>query len=222
MEFVLVKGGCFRMGDTFGDGDPDEKPVHRVCVKDFYLGKYEVTQEQWARLTGVYPSRFQADDLPVENVSWNDVQEFLAKLRQKTGKAFRLPTEPEWEYAARSGGKREKWAGTSSESELPEYTWYQSNSEAKTHPVGQRKPNGLGLYDMSGNVWEWCSDWYGETYSSEGPQENPQGPTSGEKRVLRGGCWGGGPRGVRAAVRGRDVPSLRVIDLGLRLVLPPQ
>ena len=211
------------MGDTFGDGSAGEQPVHRVCVKDFYLGKYEVTQDQWAKLTGFYPSHFQGgDDYPVENVSWNDVQEFLAKLRQKTGKEFRLPTEAEWEYAARSGGKQEKYAGTSSESELEQYAWYSSNSGEKTHPVGQKKPNGLGLYDMTGNVWEWCSDWYGEKYYSESPQENPQGPTSGESRLIRGGSWYGEPGLIRAAYRLRPDPSDRGGDIGFRLVLPPQ
>jgi len=141
MEFVLVKGGCFRMGDTFGDGSADEQPVHRVCVKDFYLGKYEVTQGQWKEVMGSNPSRFQeGDNYPVESVNWIDAQNFIAKLKQRTGKDFCLATEAEWEYAARSGGKKEQWAGTSSESELEQYAWYLSNSVEGPIPWGRRSP----------------------------------------------------------------------------------
>ncbi len=162
MEFVLVKGGCFEMGDTFGDGADDEKPTYEACLKDFYLGKYEITQGQWKRVMGANPSNFkESDDHPVETVSWNEAQEFIRRLNQMSGKNFRLPTEGEWEYAARSGGKREKWAGTSNETELQDYAWFGSNSGSRTHPVGQKRPNGLGLYDMSGNVSDWVGDWYG-------------------------------------------------------------
>lgn len=145
-DMVFVKGGCYQMGDTFGDAD--EKPVHEVCVGDLYMGKYEVTQGQWKAIMGNNPSYFKdcGDNCPVEDVSWDDAQNFIQKLNQKTGKNYRLPTEAEWEYAARSGGKSEKYAGTSSESELTDYTWHDKNaaSKAKTHPVGQKKPNGIG------------------------------------------------------------------------------
>jgi sulfatase modifying factor 1 len=208
MEFVFVKGGCFQMGDTFGDGIYCEKPVHEVCVNDFYMGKYEVTQGQWKKVMGNDQSEFRdcefkdcGDNCPVETVSWNDTQKFISKLNSQSDKNYRLPTEAEWEYAARSGGKKEKWAGTSDESSLKDYAWFHYNSGPKTHPVGQKKPNGLGIYDMSGNVREWCSDWYGAKYYGESPRDNPRGPGSGEYRVLRGGAWNELPWPSRAAHR---------------------
>jgi len=166
MPFVFVKGGCYQMGDTFGDGAPEEKPVHDVCVSDFYMGKHEVTQGQWKRIMGNNPSSFSGcgDNCPVEHVSWNDAQNFIRRLNSQSGKRYRLPTEAEWEYAARSGGKREKWAGSGNEASSGDYAWYSSNSGSKAHPAGQKLPNGLGLHDMSGNVWEWCNDWYDGTY----------------------------------------------------------
>jgi formylglycine-generating enzyme required for sulfatase activity len=222
MEFVFIKGGCFEMGDTFGDGSKDEKPVHDVCVDDFYLGKYEVTQGQWQAVMGANPSYFKncGSNCPVETVSWNDVQEFISRLNQRSGKRFRLPTEGEWEYAARSGGKWEKWSGTNSEGELGQYAWYIGNSGSRTHVVGEKRPNRLGLYDMTGNIWEWCSDWYGENYYQGSPRNNPEGPGNGSTRVLRGGSWNGSPRKVRAADRFGLVPTLRAISLvGFRLGL---
>ena len=223
MEFVLVKGGCFEMGDAFGDGKSDEWPGHEVCLKDFYLGKYEVTQGQWKRVMGGNPSRFQvSDDNPVDTVNWNDVQEFIRMLSQMSGKSYRLPTEAEWEYAARSGGKREKWAGTGSEFELRDYAWFSGNSGNKTHPVGQKRPNGLGLYDMSGNVWEWCGDWGDKDYYQRSPRDNPSGPSSGNFRVLRGGSWYGSAWNVRAAGRYGLDPAQRNDIFGFRLVLAPR
>jgi len=219
MEFAFVQGGCFQMGNTFGDGEPDEKPVHEVCVGDFYLGKYEVTQEQWQTVMGSNPSQFKGygSNYPVEMVSWDDVQEFISRLNQKSGKRFRLPTEAEWEYAARSGGKREKWPGTSREGKLGQYAWYDENSAGRTHRVGEKRPNGLGLYDMTGNVWEWCSDWYGENYYQSSPRNNPEGPGSGSYKVLRGGSWSPYPRDVRAAFRLRNAPTYRGDSSGFRL-----
>ena len=152
------------MGDIFNTGDSDEKPVHTVCVDNFYLGRTEVTQKQWVDITGHNPSKFQCEDCPVERVSWNDITDFIKKLNERTGMNYRLPTEAEWEYAARSGGKDELWAGTSDEFELEEYAWCKVNSEERTHPVGEKEPNGLGLYDMTGNVWEWTWDRYDEKY----------------------------------------------------------
>jgi len=221
MEFVLVKGGCFEMGDTFGGGDSDERPVHEVCVDDFYMGKYEVTQGQWKEIMGSNPSNFQnGDRYPVETVSWHDVQDFIRKLNQRTAKAYRLPTEAEWEYAARSGGKEEKWAGTRSESELERYAWYEKNSGGRTHPVGEKVPNGLGLYDMTGNVREWVADWCG--YYRDSPKDNPQGPSSGQYRVFRGGSWGSSLWDLRSSSRLWDEPSIRHFTLGFRLALPPR
>jgi formylglycine-generating enzyme len=221
MEFVFVKGGCYQMGDTFGDGQSHEKPVHEVCVGDFYIGKYEVTQGQWQAVTGSNPSNFSncGANCPVEQVSWNDVWNFMVELNSKSGKHYRLPTEAEWEYAARSGGKSEKYAGGN---DVDAAAWYDGNSGSKTHPVGQKKPNGLGLYDMSGNVWEWCSDWYGSDYYKNSPRDNPQGPASGSYRVLRGGSWYNRPWGVRAAIRNWDNPDYRFNNIGFRLAVPAQ
>ncbi len=224
MKFVLVNGGCFQMGETFGDGHSDEKPVHEVCVDDFYMGKYEVTQGQWKAIRGNNPSNFSncGDNCPVEQVSWDDAQEFIRIMKQRTGETYRLPTEAEWEYAARSGGKNEKWAGTSIESELSEYAWYTSNSGGKTHPVGQKKPNGMGLYDMSGNVWEWTADWFDEEYYQNSPKDNPKGASSGDSRTLRGGSWDIYPRRLLAANRNRLGPTYLNYYTGFRVLFPAQ
>lgn len=225
MEMVRVKGGCFQMGDTFGDGESDEKPVHEVCVDDFYIGKYEVTQGQWKAIMWNNPSDFKdcGDNCPVERVSWNDIQDFINKLNQKMKDnpqapfikgEFRLPTEAEWEYTARSGGKNEKYSGGN---DIDSVAWYTSNSGSKTHPVGQKAPNGLGIYDMSGNVWEWVNDRYSSSYYSESPRNNPKGPNSSSDRVIRGGSWFNLARCVRASYRFIDSPDYRGYDLGFRL-----
>jgi len=221
IELVLVKGGCFQMGDTFGDGQPDEQPTHTVCVDDFYIGKYEVTQGQWQSVMANNPSFFKkcGEKCPVEQVSWNDIQEFITKLNAKTGKKYRLPTEAEWEYAARSGGKKEKYAGTSSDVELGKYAWYSANSGGRIHPTGQKQPNGLGLYDMTGNAWEWCQDWYGEKYYSQSSRKNPPGPASGTRRVLRGGAWIFEPASIRASTRYSLTPEARGDLYGFRLLI---
>ena len=187
IQMVFVKGGCYPMGDTFGDGYANEKPVHEVCVSNFYIGKYEVTQGQWKMVMGSNPSDFIKDcgnDCPVARVSWNDIQEFIRKLNSESGKNYRLPTEAEWEYAARSGGKKQKYSGTNTYKNLDDYAWYDSNSGGRIHPVGQKRPNDLGIYDMSGNAWEWCNDWYRRNYYSQSTRNNPIGPSSGsvEKR----------------------------------------
>ena len=219
IQMIFVKGGCYQMGDTFGDGDKDEKPVHNVCVSNFYIGKYEVTQGQWKKVMGSNPSSFSScgDSCPVENVSWNDVQEFIGKLNRQSGKNYRLPAEAEWEYAARSGGKSQKYSGGN---EVDDVAWYSSNSGSKTHPVGQKQPNSLGIYDMTGNVWEWCNDWYGEKYYGESPRDNPQGPSSGSGRVIRGGSWFDNAAYARASYRIRNNLVYRDYDLGFRLVAP--
>lgn len=216
---IVVKGGCFQMGDTFGVGGDNEKPVHVVCVNDFYIGKYEVTQEQWKAVMGNNPAFFSScgNNCPVENVSWDDAQDYINKLSEKTGKKYRLPTEAEWEYAARSGGKKEKWSGTSNFDELEDYAWFLDNSGKKTHPVGKKKPNGLGLYDMSGNVWEWVKDGYDQAYYKKSPKVNPRGPESGASRVRRGGGWVSVPGNVRAAIRAGDDPDVGFSYLGFRL-----
>jgi len=217
MEFVAVPGGCFQMGDTFGDGLPIERPEHAVCVDDFLMGKFEVTQAQWERVKGTNPSRFIGLQNPVENVSWDDIQDFIVELNRLTGKAYRLPTEAEWEYACRSGGKKEKYCGGD---DLDALAWDKSNSKKKTHPVGQKKANGLGIHDMSGNVWEWCADWHEKNYYASSPRLNPSGPSSGVSRVFRGGSWDAGQWVARSSSRNGNPPDARSGNLGFRLVLP--
>ncbi len=220
---VLIKGGCFDMGDIFDTGTEDEKPVHAVCVVDFYLGKTEVTQEQWEDVIGNNPSKFKSIDRPVERVSWHNVQDFIEKLNEKTGMNYRLPTEAEWEYAARSGGWKEEWAGTNNESEVGEYAWYYNNS-AKTgsNAVAEKKPNGLGLYDMMGNVWEWCSDLYDREYYKNSPANDPEGPSEGSTRVLRGGGWKSKPEHLRTVDRNDFDPSIKKFaNIGFRLARSP-
>ncbi len=215
MEFVWVPGGCFQMGSN--SGGSDEKPVHKVCVDGYWMGKYEVTQGQWHKIMGNNPSYFQkGDNYPVEKVSWDDCRKFIKKLKARSGKDFRLPTEAEWEYACRSGGRDEKYSGGS---DVDRVAWYSSNSGSSTHAVGGKAANGLGLYDMSGNVLEWCSDWYGKNYYKNSPRQNPQGSGSGSDRVLHGGSWDDFPWGVRSAYRFRLRPSNRYI-VGFRLVSP--
>ena len=219
-EMVHVEGGTFRMGateeqgyDAFDSG----KPVHRVTLSSYLIGKHEVTQALWEELMGSNPSyNKQGGDYPVENVSWFDCREFIEKLNARTGMKFRLPTEAEWEYAARGGNRSKgyKYAGSDN---LDEAGWYEDNSGNHTHPVGLKKPNELGLYDMSGNVWEWCQDWYGK-YSSEA-QTNPAGPQSGYIRVLRGGSFWDDARACRVSFRYNDGPGIRNGFKGLRLVL---
>ncbi|MDR4507601.1 MAG: formylglycine-generating enzyme family protein [Candidatus Brocadiaceae bacterium] len=218
LEFVFIKGGCFRMGDE----GIDAKPAHEVCLDDFYIGKYEVTQGQWVSIMGNNPSHFKNGDLyPVEQVSWHGVQKFIRKLNQKTSQNYRLPTEAEWEYAARSGGKSEKWAGTNEQEQLADYVWYGNNSGEQTHPVGRKMPNGLGIYDMTGNVWEWCSDYYGYDYYKESPRNNPKGPDRGNSRVLRGSSWSDALRILHVSKRRYYPPTFECNYLGFRLAKTP-
>jgi sulfatase modifying factor 1 len=218
MEFVFIKGGCYEMGDTFEDGRKDEKPSHSVCVDDFYLGIYEVTQEQWEKVMGSNPSYFKkGNNYPVEQVSWEDVLQFINRLNNQTGRNYRLPTEAEWEYAARSGGKKEKYAGTSQEDELKQYAWFAPNSDLQTHPVGQKKANGLGLYDLTGNVAELCLDWYDENYYKNSFSNNPKGPNGGTYRVLRGNSYFAYDYRARASARSMVTPSVRNSFIGFRL-----
>jgi formylglycine-generating enzyme required for sulfatase activity len=219
MEFVYIPGGCYLMGCGIFFSlvvcFSDEQPVHEVCVDGFWLGRYEVTQTQYQAITGTNPSGFaKGGNYPVDRVSLDDAQSFIGQLNSRSGKTFRLPTEAEWEYAARSGGKDvggNMCAGVWD-------VWNDENSCDMIHPVGQNQANGLGLYDMSGNVWEQCSDWYRADYYASSPRSNPQGPSSGSERVLRGGCWGGIPRSLRQANR-RTSFSLRNDYHGLRLAL---
>ena len=217
MEFVLIPSGTFKMGSS--NGESDEKPIHSVTISEaFYMGKYEVTQKEWKAVMGDNPSSFKGDKLPVEQVSWNDIQEFIKKLNQKEGGTkYRLPTEAEWEYAARAGSNS-KWSFGDNESQLGDYAWYGSNSNSQTHPVGQKKPNKYGLYDVHGNVWEWVQDWYDSNYYSSSPKTDSKGPSSGSYRVLRGGGWNYNAVDARSADRGNSYPGSRYSDIGFRLV----
>jgi formylglycine-generating enzyme required for sulfatase activity len=219
---VLLQGGCFDMGDIFDRGSVDEKPVHTVCVSGFYLGKTEVTQKQWEDIVGYNPSKFKCDDCPVERVSWQDVQDFIKKLNKKTGMHYRLPTEAEWEYAARSGGLKEQWAGTNDDEKIEEYIWYGFTAEGRTHSVAGKTPNAIGLYDMMGNVWEWCSDRYDKKYYETSTSKDPQGPSEGKNRVLRGGGWRSKNKGLRTTDRNDFIPtSKKFSDIGFRLARNP-
>ena len=216
---VAVKGGTFTMGATSeqgGDAWDSEKPTHKVTLSDYMIAKTEVTQELWEAVMGSNPSNFKGNNLPVERVSWNDCQEFIKKLNSLTGLNFRLPTEAEWEYVAR-GGNKSKGYKFSGSNDVGNVAWYWDNASEKTHSVATKSPNELGLYDMSGNVWEWCSDWYG-SYSSSS-QTNPKGPSSGSLRVGRGGSWLDNARYCRVSYRIGNHPGIGISNLGLRLAL---
>ena len=217
-NMIKVDGGTFTMGATseMTNRDNDEKPTHQVTLSSYYIGETEVTQALWTAVMGDNPSRFKGDNLPVERVSWEDCQTFIGKLNGLAGKRFRLPTEAEWEYAAR-GGNRSNHTQFSGGSMIEDVAWYDGNSGSKTHSVKTKKPNELGLYDMSGNVWEWCQDWYG-LYSSSA-QTNPTGPNSGARRVSRGGGWFNYARNCRSSYRDNHAPDYGDDYLGLRLVL---
>lgn len=217
-NMVWVDGGTFRMGATSEQGSEisDEKPVHSVTLSGYYIGKTEVTQALWQAVMGSNPSYFEGDDLPVEQVSWDDCQEFIRKLNSLTGQNFRLPTEAEWEFACR-GGNNSRGYKYSGSNYIDNVAWYDGNSGDKTHPVATKSPNELGIYDMSGNVWEWCADWYGD-YSS-GRQTNPKGPYDGSHRVFRGGSWNSIAWFCRSSFRYNFIPTDRISFLGLRLAL---
>ena len=219
IDMVKVEAGTFMMGATSEMKDPydNEKPLHQVTLtNDYYMGMYEVPQALWEAVMGSNPSEYKGDNLPVEMVSWNDCQEFISKLNSLTGRKFRLPTEAEWEYAAR-GGKKSRGYQYSGNSNISDVAWYKDNSANKTHPVGTKQANELGIYDMCGNVYEWCQDWYG-SYSSSS-QTNPTGSDSGANRVLRGGSWNVIAGYCRSSYRLYCTPFSRSHYLGLRLVL---
>ncbi len=218
-EMMMVYAGTFTMGATSEMENPldNEKPAHKVTLPNNYrMGKTEVTQALWKAVMGSNPSYFKGDNKPVECVSWNDCQKFISKLNAATGKNFRLPTEAEWEFAAR-GGNISKHYQYSGSNNLNDVAWYDGNSSSTTHDVASKQANELGIYDMSGNVWEWCSDWYG-SYSSN-TQYDPAGPTSGSYRVYRGGSWNSYARLCRSSFRRGYAPDLRGSYYGLRLAL---
>jgi formylglycine-generating enzyme required for sulfatase activity len=217
MEFISVPAGCFQMGSK--KGRVNEKPVHKVCVDGFKLGKYEVTRGQWRAVMGDSPSRvrFRCVDCPVEWVSWNGVQDYIRRLNAQGSAKFRLPTEAEWEYACRSGGKDEIYCGGN---EADRVAWYSENSGG-TRRVGTKAANRFGLHDMSGNVWESVQDGYGENYYGQSPTKNPQGSDSSRDRVYRGGGWNSSNLYLRSSERNRLSPGSRSDNLGFRLVRQP-
>lgn len=258
MEFVLIKGGCYDMGDTFGVGYDDETPVHEVCINDFYIAKYEVTVREFRKFvseTGYKtdaekegwgctvnsdatelinkkgadwknPGYLQDGNHPVVQVSWNDAMAYIKWLNRRAGKRYRLPTEAEWEYAARNGGKKQKysWGNNNKAEDSLNQQHYQKfqildgdDRYVYTSPVGSFEANELGLYDMTGNVSEWCSDWYGENYYVKSSKHNPQGPSIGESRILRGGSCHCEPRFARTSLRLTRAQSFRYYYLGFRL-----
>lgn len=219
ISMIQVEGGTFLMGNN--NGEDNESPVHKVNISNFYIGKTEVTQELWEVVMGNNPSHFKGEKRPVERVSWDDCQGFIQKLNkilysELSGKKFRLPTEAEWEYAAR-GGKYSKGKAFSGEEDIKKVAWYEENSNKTTHPVAQKQPNELGLYDMSGNVWEWCEDWY--DYYNKKTQVDPKGPLYGTDRILRGGGWGSIETFCRVANRDGFGTGSSNNDMGFRLVL---
>lgn len=219
-DMVYIQGGTFTMGCSNEDiCNYGEKPAHSVELSDFYIGKYEVTQLQWELVMGINPSVFyKCYSCPVEYVNWHDVQKFISKLNLLTGRNFRLPTESEWEYAARGGVKNNsfQYAGGNI---IDSLAWYYENNNGKTHPVGEKEPNELGLYDMSGNVFEWCSDWYGAYTSAD--KTNPSGSSEGTERVARGGCWGSDSIFCTVSARHSFSSDNRNNSLGFRLALTP-
>jgi len=218
LELVSVPGGEFMMGSD--DGPEEERPSHRVLVNGYYLGEHEVTQTQWERVMGSNPARFKGcASCPAEQVPWEEVQEFLGKASGLTGRRLRLPTEAEWEYAAGGGSGHQRWPGTDRKDDSGEYVWYSGNFAGKTRPVGLKFPNAFSLYDMGGNVSEWCADWYGKDYYRESPEDNPRGPAGGDRRVVRGGSWLSGPDDTRTARRSARSPSTRSPTLGFRVAM---
>ena len=245
-NLVLIPAGPFSLGNTGSyEGEYDEKPPVTIIIsKPFYISKYEITQQQYKAVMGNNPSEFKGDNLPVEQVSWYDALNFCNALSQSEGltpcytingtkvtsdfeaNGYRLPTEAEWEYAAKAGTKTDFYSGKLTYSgnspidpNLDKIAWYSANSSNTTHPVGQKAPNAFGLYDMSGNVWEWCKDWYGQDYYKTSPATNPKGPTNGGNRVLRGGSWYGKATYCRVARRFDSTPSYRNRYYGFRVVL---
>ena len=233
MKMKYVQGGSFMMGCTSEQGDDcnsDEKTLRRVTVSDYYIGVFEVTQGQWEKVMGtsVTQQRNKKDpslslagtgsDYPMYYVSWEEAMAFCRELSRQTGKTYTLPTEAQWEYAARGGSQPDgsKYSGSYS---VDAVAWYDGNSNSSTHPVGTKRPNALGLYDMSGNVWEWCLDWYGDYRDYD--TENPTGASSGSRRVLRGGSWRHNAQTCRVSYRNYNSPGNRFSSYGFRVVLVP-
>lgn len=228
IEMIYVEGGSFSMGATteqVDEADSDEYPVRKVTLDSFYISECLITQSQWEKVMGTeifdsYDFKYgKGDDYPIYYVSWEDAQEFCEKLSELTGKKYTLPTEAQWEYAARGGNKSKgyKYSGSNN---IDDVAWHSGNSDSETHSVKTKLPNELGLYDMSGNLWEWCQDWYVSKYD-ESDTNNPEGPTTGPNRVLRGGSWYVNAQSCRIANRGHNPPSASAAYYGFRVVLIP-
>ena len=218
IEFVHIPAGSFTMGtpDNEPDRNSDESPVHKVTISNpYYIGKYEVTQAQYVALMGNNPSKFKGRNLPVDSVTWPEAVEFCKKLCEMTGYKYRLPTEAEWEYACRANTTTTFYWGDKIDTS---FAWYKENSEGTTHPVGMKKSNPWGLYDICGNIEEWCCDWYSRTYESNEHLTDPQGPDSGELRVRRGGCWYHPASCLRSGNRFFYQPDERHAQIGFRVV----
>lgn len=212
MEFVWIPSGCFQMGSS-GNDEMDEQPIHQVCLKGFYLGKYEVTQAQYQSINGSNPSHFANPNNPVEMVSWKQAQTTAEGLSTRSGLKFRLPSEAEWEYACRAGGKHQENCG---EGALDKLAWYGNNSNKATHAVGQMQPNAWGLYDMSGNVWEWAQDNWHDDY--KGAPSDGSAWEGGGDRILRGGSWFDEAPDLHTAERSFNEEAMRLFNIGFRLV----
>jgi len=216
MKLARIPAGEFMMGSG---SYSQETTVHTVTLSaDFWIGQNEVTQDEYRRVMGTSPAAFQGNERPVEGVSWEDASEFCRRLGAQERETYRLPTEAEWEYVCRAGS-RSAFCYGDDDTRLGEFAWYDASAGPKTHPVGSRKPNDWGIYDMHGNVWEWCQDWYGEDFYSTGPSTDPKGPSTGEYRVLRGGCWYNRPVFCRSARRDFNRPDYRDDGIGFRVVL---
>jgi len=213
-EMVFVEGGTFMMGSEHYNF---EEPIHEVTLSSFKIAKYQVTQKEWKSLMGDNPSAYKGDNLPVHKVNWYDIDEFISRLNQATGKNYRLPTEAEWEYAAGGGNKGYGFTYSGSNN-IDKVAWYTVNNNRGPEPVGTKDANELGIYDMSGNVWEWCNDWYGDYPNT--PQTDPQGPMNGEYLVIRGGCFNSYEEWCRVTMRMRSYPNSYSHNVGFRLVLP--
>lgn len=220
LEMIYVNGGSFEMGDG-SEGNDNEIPIHHVTLDDFCISRNLITQAQWIAVMGYNPSHWQELDLPVENISFMEVQDYIQRLNKKTGKHYRLPTEAEWEYAAKGGNcsKGFMYAGSN---DLAQVAWYSSNGDEHTHPVGTKEANEIGLYDMSGNLWEWVNDWYDKSYYYSSPEHNPLGPDTGVYKVLRGGRFGSPAARCRIASRCFCEPERKCNAHGFRLVLPSE
>lgn len=217
VDMIRVESGTFMMGNE--KGEEMERPVHKVSISTFFLGKFEVTQKLWEEIMGKNPAvDFICEDCPVIYVSWNDIQVFIEKLNKLTHKKYRLPTEAEWEYAAR-GGKNSTGYKYSGSNVLKDVAWYVANSNMRLHPVGMKLPNEIGIYDMNGNVWEWTNDFTGYDYYQYSPEINPKGPKSSNCNVIRGGCFIDNPSRISCTFRGHEFPNKRFSILGFRLAM---